>query len=288
METCKEKILAVLPYKNRKNEGAEDQFQQLSDALNVLTDEKTRAAYDNLLWLTELTNKQIRDRLKVLKTNQEVRKGKVTSEERKIRKNERNEKKQERKTEMRAENVNQVEAKAQDAANSQGSKNKKKKKKKKSKNPEGLYGVRTQVNFVSGGFQSQKKDENEEAEARQVRDDRKIEEGGEIQGFGDWEKHTKGIGAKLLLNMGFQPGKGLGKNLQGRSSIVETCGNGSGNKGIGAAKLKESVRTKKLDEKSKTLSLNCGNVIGKKGIGTDNSQKSVRPNKFGSICTSLL
>ena len=41
------------------------------------------------------------------------------------------------------------------------------------------------------------------------------------KGFGEWEKHTKGIGAKLLLNMGFQPGKGLGKNLQGRSAIVE-------------------------------------------------------------------
>ena len=35
------------------------------------------------------------------------------------------------------------------------------------------------------------------------------------KGFGEWEKHTKGIGARLLLNMGFQPGKGLGKNLQG-------------------------------------------------------------------------
>ena len=87
IEVGRKKILSVLPYKNRKNEGAEDQFQQLSDALNVLTDEKTRAAYDNLLWLTELTNKQIKDRLKVLKTNQEVRKRKVTSEERKIRKN---------------------------------------------------------------------------------------------------------------------------------------------------------------------------------------------------------
>eukprot|EP00090_Calanus_glacialis_P026300 TRINITY_DN41326_c0_g1_i1.p1 TRINITY_DN41326_c0_g1~~TRINITY_DN41326_c0_g1_i1.p1 ORF type:complete len:713 (+),score=291.77 TRINITY_DN41326_c0_g1_i1:106-2244(+) len=41
------------------------------------------------------------------------------------------------------------------------------------------------------------------------------------KGFGDWEKHTKGIGAKLLLNMGFQPGKGLGKALQGRTSVVE-------------------------------------------------------------------
>ena len=41
------------------------------------------------------------------------------------------------------------------------------------------------------------------------------------KGFGAWEKHTKGIGAKLLLKMGYQAGKGLGKNLEGRSTIVE-------------------------------------------------------------------
>ena len=41
------------------------------------------------------------------------------------------------------------------------------------------------------------------------------------KGFGDWEKHTRGIGAKLLMQMGYEAGKGLGKNLQGRASIVE-------------------------------------------------------------------
>ncbi|XP_017783824.1 PREDICTED: septin-interacting protein 1 isoform X2 [Nicrophorus vespilloides] len=41
------------------------------------------------------------------------------------------------------------------------------------------------------------------------------------KGVGGWEKHTKGIGAKLLLQMGFQPGKGLGKDLQGISAPVE-------------------------------------------------------------------
>lgn len=41
------------------------------------------------------------------------------------------------------------------------------------------------------------------------------------QGVGQWEKHTKGIGAKLLLQMGFQPGKGLGKDLQGIATPVE-------------------------------------------------------------------
>ncbi|XP_067004991.2 tuftelin-interacting protein 11 [Anabrus simplex] len=41
------------------------------------------------------------------------------------------------------------------------------------------------------------------------------------KGVGEWERHTKGIGAKLLLQMGFQPGKGLGKDLQGISAPVE-------------------------------------------------------------------
>ncbi|XP_044753287.1 septin-interacting protein 1 [Coccinella septempunctata] len=41
------------------------------------------------------------------------------------------------------------------------------------------------------------------------------------RGVGNWEKHTKGIGAKLLLLMGFQPGKGLGKDLQGIATPVE-------------------------------------------------------------------
>ena len=67
------------------------------------------------------------------------------------------------------------------------------------------------------------------------------------KGFGDWEKHTRGIGAKLLLKMGFEAGKGLGKELQGRSTIVEAHlrrGRGA----IGAYG-KEGNRPKKFEQK---------------------------------------
>ena len=68
------------------------------------------------------------------------------------------------------------------------------------------------------------------------------------KGFGEWEKHTRGIGASLLLKMGYQPGQGLGKKGEGRTEIVEAHLRKKG-AGIGAAGP-EGGRPKKVDKKT--------------------------------------
>ncbi|KZS14455.1 Tuftelin-interacting protein 11 [Daphnia magna] len=68
--------------------------------------------------------------------------------------------------------------------------------------------------------------------------------------LGEWEKHTKGIGAKLLFQMGYQPGKGLGKSLQGRSEPVEAqVRKGRGAIGIyGSERKNESAKKQASDD----------------------------------------
>ncbi|CAL1280519.1 unnamed protein product [Larinioides sclopetarius] len=112
----------------------------------------------------------------------------------------------------------------------------------------------TQINFVSGGVRTvgekQEKKESEEEKgssdeelpvkpqpkrsfsnqrsgfsgtrnSRQIAGLRSAQKNANSNEFGGWEKHTKGIGQKLLLQMGYKPGMGLGKSLQGITTPIE-------------------------------------------------------------------
>lgn len=68
--------------------------------------------------------------------------------------------------------------------------------------------------------------------------------------IGNWEKYTKGFGAKMLQKMGWEKGKGLGKEGQGRAIPVEaTLRKGKGSIGAHGPESKEARKRKEEMER---------------------------------------
>jgi hypothetical protein len=71
--------------------------------------------------------------------------------------------------------------------------------------------------------------------------------------LGEWEKHTRGIGSKLMAKMGYQIGHGLGKEgKEGRIEPVEAFVLPEGSVSLDKAmELKEKAKLKKMKQNVK-------------------------------------
>lgn len=107
----------------------------------------------------------------------------------------------------------------------------------------------------------------------------------QLSKVGTWQNFSNGIGAKLLLKMGYEDGKGLGKHLQGILSPIETKQRtGIKKLGLGAVDTKLTRKKKKAAQKTNFYQFT------QKLKEWKNNQKitSTKPDSLEEIIKSLL
>ncbi|NXP18750.1 ZGPAT protein, partial [Scytalopus superciliaris] len=83
--------------------------------------------------------------------------------------------------------------------------------------------------------------------------------------FGGWEAHTRGIGSKLLVQMGYEFGKGLGKNSDGRVEPVQAVVLPRGKSLDQCAEVLQKKKQGKLDPGKSRKGRAKGNSSGQSG-----------------------
>ncbi|XP_064888305.1 zinc finger CCCH-type with G patch domain-containing protein [Columba livia] len=85
--------------------------------------------------------------------------------------------------------------------------------------------------------------------------------------FGGWEAHTRGIGSKLLVRMGYEFGKGLGKNCDGRVEPVQAVVLPRGKSLDQCAEVLQKKKLGKLDPGKSGKCRAKGNSSGRSPVG---------------------
>ncbi|XP_062445316.1 zinc finger CCCH-type with G patch domain-containing protein [Rhea pennata] len=93
--------------------------------------------------------------------------------------------------------------------------------------------------------------------------------------FGGWEAHTRGIGSKLLAQMGYEFGKGLGKNSEGRVEPVQAVVLPRGKSLDQCAEVLQKKKQGKLNPGKLKKCQGKGNSAGQSPAGSRKASRNV-------------